>query len=114
LEIPKPPRTYRKESAFPVQSNAMTAIGMPMGRARETISSQTAASANSKAISGIVILSIHPGVSMARPSAASKNMTMSSRMTTDPNSRHTQYIGVRSALGAISSMDLTLNMSLDW
>jgi len=40
-------------------------------------------------------------------------MMMSSRMITDPNSRHTQYMGVGSALGAISSRDLTLNMSLD-
>ena len=114
LENPKPPSTYFAESSFLVQMKAMTAIGMPIGRARETTSSQTAASANSKAISGSVILSIHSGVSMGRPRADWMNMTMSSRMITDPNSRQTQYIGVGPALGATSSRDLTLNMSLDW
>jgi len=87
---------------------------MPIGRARETISSQTAASANSKTISGSVISSIHSGVSMGRPRAVWMNMMMSSRMTTDPNSRHTQYMGVGSALEGTSSRDLTLNMHLDW
>ena len=114
LDIPKPPRMYFAESSLLVQTNAMAAIGMPMGRARETTSSHTAASANWNAISGSVILSIHPGVSTESPIAASRNMTISSRMMTDPNSRHTQYMGVGSALAATSARDLTLNMSLDW
>ena len=50
FENPKPPRMYLAEPIFLVLMNAMAAIGRPMGRARETSSSQTAASANSNAI----------------------------------------------------------------